>query len=453
MSFLFATTTAIAGWPGSAWLLSLQAGPQWVRLAAGVGTAGIVLTFLVFVATFFFGRFFCAVLCPLGTCQDIIDLVPRKRLATVPNRRILRYTIAVAAILLFAGGSAIVLRYLDPFSRYGAMVGAAKNILQHGNGAHFSSGMLWTAAVPLFLLVLLVMWKRRLYCVALCPVGTVIGAIAKFSLWRMRIGKTCAGCGRCGSVCPTGCIESATGSVDTERCVLCLKCSSVCPNGSITYALAGNTPYRQRPGSAAVPDISRRKFLIGGSALVLGAVAIGRGFSHVFRTGAHAAERVRDLIYPPGAIDSERFARHCTGCQVCTVACPAGIITPSPSGFGPVRLDYSHNGCAYDCTRCNAVCPSGALRPLDLVDKQWLKIGEAKIDLPQCRIVKDGIACGMCVRACPKGAIFMVEGPDGFAVPEVATFHCIGCGVCLATCPVAPKAITVTPIEQQPVGF
>ena len=452
LAILAVTTACIAGGWESSWPLSLQAGPQWVRLAAGVTVAGISLTLILLVATLLFGRFFCAVLCPLGTCQDVIGMPRSQRKTVVPNPHMLRYAIAALSLLFLAGGWAILFRYLDPFSRFAAIVGAVKEMASGSDGAPVSSGVLWSALGPLVLLVVLVVWKKRLYCIALCPVGTVLGLAAQFSLWRMRMKHTCGGCGRCDGVCPTGCIDSAAKSIDAERCVLCFKCTSVCPNGSIGYTLPGTAVSCTHTRGETAVDNSRRKFLAG-SAMILAAAFVGRGLAHAVRGIASVAENVRNLILPPGAIDPERFARQCTGCQVCTANCPAGIIIPSPSGFGPVRLDYSHNGCEYHCTRCNAVCPSGALQPLDLVDKQWLKIGEAQIDLPQCRIVKDGIACGLCARACPKGAIIMVDGPDGFGVPEVAAFHCIGCGVCQAICPVTPKAISVDAIEQRPMGF
>ncbi len=451
--FLVITVAAITGVPHFTWVLMIQPGPQWIRLAGEITVAGVVAVLTLLLATFLFGRLFCAVVCPFGTCQDILGLVRPNRTSSLPNLRALRYGIAAFSLLLLAGGWAVLFRFLDPFSRFAAMVGAAKSVVSADDGVLLSSGVVWSAVVPFVLLFLLVMWKRRVYCVALCPVGTVLGAVAKFSRWRLRFQKDCSECGRCDAICPTGCIDSAAKLIDAERCVLCLQCVSVCARGGVAYALAGSPTSRQRVDTAVAVDSSRRKFLLAGSVIVVGATALGRGFSRVFQGVARAADNVRGLILPPGAIDSERFARHCTGCQVCAATCPAKIIKPSPFGFGPVRLDFSENGCAYDCTRCNAACPSDALRPFNLVDKQWLRIGEAKVELPKCRIVKDGVACGMCAKACPKGAIFMTPGPDGVDVPEVAAFHCIGCGVCRAVCSVTPKAITVTAVEQLPMGF
>jgi formate hydrogenlyase subunit 6/NADH:ubiquinone oxidoreductase subunit I len=159
------------------------------------------------------------------------------------------------------------------------------------------------------------------------------------------------------------------------------------------------------------------------------------------------------LIFPPGAVNAGRFTGKCTSCNLCAINCPESVIKPSVYGFGPIRLDYGHAGCRYDCTLCNSVCPTGALQRLTLEDKQWLKIGEAIFDASLCRVVKDNIPCDLCARACPKEAIFMKDGPAELKIPEVATFHCIGCGNCEAVCPVRAKAIRVRGMEQQSMGF
>lgn len=42
--------------------------------------------------------------------------------------------------------------------------------------------------------------------------------------------------------------------------------------------------------------------------------------------------------------------------------------------------------------------------------------------------------CGACAAGCPKGAITMFEGKDGFVLPVIDSDLCIGCGACTRAC-------------------
>jgi ferredoxin len=249
----------------------------------------------------------------------------------------------------------------------------------------------------------------------------------------------------CASICPTDCIDIRNRTVDNERCVRCLNCVSLCPKGSIGFSWR---PY----GRGSVASASRREFLVKGAAVVLGVSTAGHVLGGSIRALARTGKDYAGVIFPPGALDVERFARTCTSCQMCAINCPASIIEPSYA-FGPVFLNYANAGCRDDCTRCNTICPSGALRQLALEDKKLLRIGEALFEMPLCRVSKENVQCDLCAKACPKGAIFMVDGPAGLQIPEVNAFHCIGCGNCEAVCPVRPKAIRVRGIEQRMMGF
>jgi polyferredoxin len=444
--FLLAVYCVFSGSEYAAKLMSFQPGPIFVKLSGGLAMPALLFVAGLLAATFLFGRCFCSVLCPLGVTQDAIDAIHKKRggkVSRVPNLKALRYGIAAFAFLFLAGGWAIGFRLFDPFSRFGGIVSAIRDIVirgsQFGTPRFALEGLL-----ALFVLAALVFWKRRIYCAAICPMGTILGLCAKHGVYRLRMNGACTGCGMCENSCPTGCIDSQNRAVDNERCVRCLNCVSFCPHGSIEFSR------RSVDSSLANTSVnaSRRAFLAKGISAAVGITVARYPLGGAIRALALAGGYSDGLIFPPGAADAGRFARTCTNCQLCAINCPASIIKPSAYGFGPVHLDYSHSGCQYDCSLCNAVCPTGALRRLTLEDKQWLKIGEAVFDAQLCRVVKDNTPCDLCARACPKEAIFMVDGLAGLKIPEVATFHCIGCGNCEAICPVRPKAIRVRGMEQ-----
>jgi ferredoxin len=227
-----------------------------------------------------------------------------------------------------------------------------------------------------------------------------------------------------------------------------MSCVSKCPSGSILFS----RPQKNQNTIEEPTNLSRRAFILKGTAVTLAAVGTGHIWGDTIRSFARSNRSVEGLILPPGALNIERFMAKCTSCQLCGLHCPTKVIRPSSYALGPVSLNFDHAACQYDCTKCNAVCPFGALQSLSLENKQWLKIGEAFCDTSKCRVIKDNIACDLCIKACPKDAIFTLVDPNGFEVPEVAAFHCIGCGACQSVCPMTPKAITVAGTEQSIMG-
>lgn len=445
--FLVTTVCLIWGVGISAAWLSIQQGPAWVKFIGDMSVTIMALTLAMIGLTFIFGRYFCAILCPLGTFQDLVCLVFKNSQVRIRNFKILRYAIAAFSLAILIGGWVGALRLLEPFSRLGAFVAATKELLTstiHHAAPSLSSGHIMGGILPTIILVCLVWRWRRVYCVSLCPVGTVLGVVAKYSIYRFWINETCTKCGRCEKQCPTSAINGTMRIIDNERCVMCLNCLSTCGKGSIVY---GKPPRLARKTGEVSVNGERRRFLISSASVAIGVVALGSKASPTIRNMARVVDNVDGLILPPGAYEAERFARLCTGCQACVASCPAKVIKPSPYGFGPVRLDYTSSGCLFDCTLCNNICPSGALKAVDLTSKQWLKIGEAIVDTPKCRVVKDGEECTLCVKACPMGAIFLMDGSRGLPVPEVAAFHCIGCGACQAACPMQDKAVVVKSVS------
>lgn len=404
----------------SAFLVRVQFGPALADCFAAF-SAGVLATVLgIALLTFLFGRVYCSILCPFGILQDLIAFPLRKRKRLVPNLPLLRYVVAGVVFGALAAGWAGGLLLLDPYSNFGRIIGA------------FLSG----GFVPLLVIAVLALWKKRIFCTALCPVGTVLGLIAKLSFFRLHFTSRCVKCGRCAAACPAGCIDPRNGVLDNERCLRCMNCVGACNFHGLAFS---------HPETAETPvDPSRRAFLLRGGILVAG-LAAG---AVLVRTGlSRLAELPRRFgILPPGAQDAERFAAKCTSCQLCTANCPEKIIVPALGGTGPVSLDLNRGACRFNCNLCAQLCPTGAILPLTLKEKQHTKIAEAKFNPRNCIVFQEEEECGRCASVCPVRAITL----RGNGTPRpVNTNLCIGCGACQAVCPAPEKAMTVHEIEKQ----
>ncbi|WP_321415916.1 hypothetical protein [uncultured Desulfobacter sp.] len=76
----------------------------------------------------------------------------------------------------------------------------------------------------------------KLYCNTLCPVGTLLGLISKYSMVKIHFDiGSCNSCGRCAQVCKSGSINVKTNSVETDRCVSYLNCFVAYPEQAMVF--------------------------------------------------------------------------------------------------------------------------------------------------------------------------------------------------------------------------
>ena len=423
--FMAAALAAFAGVSAAAPLMRPQFAPALLRCAAAFSCGALATVLTIAVLTWLFGRFYCAAFCPLGILQDLAAWLSRRRSASERDLARLRYPVAGIACGMLAAGWTLPFLLLDPYSNFGRMA---------------ASGFALGGLVPLALILALAVWKKRLYCTSVCPVGTLLGVPARHALLKLRLTDSCVKCGACVKVCPSGCVDPRTGVLDNERCVRCMNCVSVCRFGGVKFAFGGKAPRPVDPG--------RREFLLRSGLLIAGAAA---GFAAA--RGARAAKTLcaadalkrRLRILPPGAGDLARFAAKCTACQLCTANCPAGIIVPAPGGDGPVELDPNRGACRYDCDNCSRLCPTGALLSLGLKKKQRTRIALAAFDPGKCLVFQEGAECGRCAKACPTGAVTLRKS----GAPRFKGDKCIGCGACMAVCPAPEKAFRIDAVERQ----
>lgn len=455
-------------------LLYLQFVPSLLKFisAAALGAAGFAF---VLILTVLFGRVYCSFVCPLGILQDLVGAVagrnrkrPRFR-STRPHDR-MRYGLLALTVLVLLAGSGLLLNLLDPFSAFGRIFSdllrplaiVANNLaamVLEPLGVHAIYQVRWAVAAPvsaavalatLTLVSWLAMKHGRLYCNTVCPVGALLGLVSKIALFQIRIAPTaCDGCKRCERACKAGCIDTATKAVDMSRCVGCFNCLAVCPGEAMRFDSRS-----KRHAAAELPEPERRGFILNSTIGLLGVVGIAEQASRIVQSKPTTIpEQVTCPVSPPGSGSVAHFTATCTACHLCVSACPSRVLVPSRFEFGvsglmQPRLNFHAGHCNYECTVCLNVCPSGAIRPLDVETKKRTQLGVAKFIKENCVVYTDNTNCGACSEHCPTKAVHMVpylNTPEKrLVIPEVDPDICVGCGGCEYACPTKPyKAIYV----------
>lgn len=467
------------------WMAKVQLVPAVLALNFGVIAVLVILTLL-------FGRVYCSVICPMGVWQDIVAWLskrPKKRRAHYsysPAVSWLRYTVLAVMAVAMIAGLGYVAAFLDPYSAFGRI---AENIFSpvyralNNVFAYFSeraesyafyekavwikSWIVFGVAAATFVIVSVLSWKwGRTYCNTFCPVGTALGLISRFSLFRPVIDKSkCVHCNLCSKSCKSSCIDVAGGVIDYSRCVVCMDCIDKCHKGAISYRFrfSGNSQKAEQPSSEG-KALGRREFLslsallASSAALKAQEMKVDGGLAAVEDKEAY---RRSQFILPPGAWSAEHFASHCVGCQLCVASCKSNVLRPSTSltRLMQPEMSYENGFCRPECTACSEACPAGAIKPVTKAEKSSIQIGHAVVMHRNC-LAAHGTSCGNCARHCPTGAISMVQSrgkgkgkgkgaSEGRLVPVVNRDLCIGCGACEYVCPVRPfSAIHVEGLDR-----
>ncbi len=447
-------TGTLHTWLG--WMAKIQFLPAVMALNTLV-IIGLVLLTLVF------GRIYCSVICPLGVMQDLIAWIhgrwKKNRYNYSHELTWLRYPVLILFIISIMAGIGSWVALLAPYSAYGRMVTMllqplyemGNNILaawaERADSYAFYTVDVWMRSLPAlivatvtFLVVATLAWRGgRTYCNTICPVGTALSLLSRFSLLHITFNKEkCRNCSLCTKNCKAACIDYKTHTVDDSRCVACGNCIDQCRFEALKYTLRRRNHQSHQK--------SRRSFLVSSALLATTVLAQDKkkvdGGLAVIKEKA-IPERQTPLT-PPGSLSAQNMARRCTGCQLCVSDCPNEVLRPSSDlmKFMQPTMSFERGYCRPECTRCSEVCPTGAIRPIDKVQKSATQIGHAVWIKKNCIPLTDGVSCGNCARHCPTGAIEMVPSdPEDDASPYVPAVNeavCIGCGACENLCPSRP---------------
>jgi ferredoxin len=381
---------------------------------------------------------------------------------------------------------------LDPYSAYGRIVlnlfkpvyleinNLVTIVSTHFHNYRFyavdifmaSAASLVVASLTFLIIGFLSYKYGRLYCNTICPVGTVLGFFARFSLFKIKIGgEGCNSCGLCEMRCKASCIDAKTKEIDYSRCVTCFNCIEICKRSALSYQFTGPLP--KKPALVVAPanktvnsnitggyDATKRKFLLG--SVLLGLVTLQKVFAKSDKDSKDSPDKLNEIytshnvpykrshpITPPGSVDINRFNSACTACHLCISKCPSQVLQPAFLEYGIIgmmqpTMSYKHGFCNYHCTLCTDICPAKALVPMSEKEKKASQIGKVNFIKENCVVVTDGTNCGACSEHCPTQAVSMQPYKGDLRIPTINHELCIGCGGCEYICPVRPyRAIHV----------
>jgi len=422
--------------------------------------AGLILAVLTLVVTILLGRVFCGWVCPFGTLHHFMDWLsrPKKRAEIVERNRYrsfyrVKYYLLIAFLILAAFGITQI-GLLDPISlltrSMATSVYPAIGVLTGGYvfpTRAFQVG--WLLGGILLLLLFLNTVSPRFFCRTLCPLGALLGATSRLSLFHVyRSEDKCGGCEQCLINCP--------GAADPHlklrksECFVCMECRENCPTKAISFRAVPPEDATVNP----LPDLSRRGLIQTSVVAAVGAPLLAASANSI---------RMPDslVIRPPGSADEEDFLAKCVKCGACMKVCPTNAIQPTLlqaglEGIWTPVMAYRLGYCEYNCTLCGEVCPTGAIRSLALEEKLGrepykapVKLGTAFVDRTRCLAWAMNKPCIVCEEMCPVSpkAIYIepaeAVNSTGQTVklqrPVVDPARCIGCGLCENKCPVNDK--------------
>ena len=196
-------------------------------LLRGIAYSSFVILAATVVVSIFLGRSFCGWICPLGTLQEIFNVIGKKifkKKREIPRHidrwlKYLKYVMLVFTIWVTWVYGELVIKSFDPWSSYLSILGL-------GGGGE----LIYVGIIILIALLLLSMVYNRFFCKYLCPLGAFLGIVSLISLVKIRRNEnTCINCGVCNMVCPVGIDVMHQKTTGNAECIKCQLCTLSCP--------------------------------------------------------------------------------------------------------------------------------------------------------------------------------------------------------------------------------
>lgn len=213
---------------------SLQAVTGSAKFNFSYYIVGIMIMFGVL-----FGRLVCGFLCPFGWFQELLHIIPSKKLSTQKLKALtyLKYVILVLFVILLpmtvvnevGMGDPLFCKWLCPA---GILEGAIPlSIIDSGIQEALGSLFTWKSCLLLGISTLSVFFYRP-FCKWICPLGAFYALFNKLSFYQFSINKNkCTSCGTCANACKMD--VKVYQTPNHTECIRCGDCIQTCPYGAI----------------------------------------------------------------------------------------------------------------------------------------------------------------------------------------------------------------------------
>lgn len=211
-----------------------------------VVSGSFIVFSLMFVLAIFFGRGFCAYLCPAGGLQEICFSVNNKP-AKLGKRKYIKYVIwgiwigSIAFCFWRSGG----IRSVNP-------------LYMTENGISIAEPMAYILYYGIVLLIIVpgLICGKRAFCHYFCwmapfmVLGTKLRKVLHLPGLHIETqSETCINCKKCNKTCPmsldvVSMVQS--GTCEDSECILCGACVETCPKKVLRYSLTAQKRKRSK---------------------------------------------------------------------------------------------------------------------------------------------------------------------------------------------------------------
>lgn len=187
--------------------------------------ASLVLFLGLIPITYIFGKVWCGWICHFGALQEFIHKNSKWNFWKTPKAQKVLFCVQIGVFVtwvlwLLIAQTSSVCKY-DPFVKiFNLSINGMVNYIVVG------------------ILIVLSLFVNRPFCRAICPIGFVLGWVARIPYARrLHIKDSCVGCGKCKTKCDKGAIigeKLIKHRVDANACIFCGECMSECPQKGLT---------------------------------------------------------------------------------------------------------------------------------------------------------------------------------------------------------------------------